>query len=132
MTVEKTFRLSLVMSLMVSFCVVLFLPRDVLDKIWNLIESVSKGFPTYFFMITFHESMWSDRVLNPASPDLQLDALLTALRGLASNLKNHPITPQPRCENVTALKCSKFIGQTTLVHFQRRMAERVGKKSLRN
>ena len=22
-------------------------PRDVLDEIWNLIESVSKGFPTY-------------------------------------------------------------------------------------
>ena len=32
--------LSLVMSLMVSFCAVLF-PQDVLDEIWDLIESVS-------------------------------------------------------------------------------------------
>ena len=23
-------------------------PRDVLDEIWDLIESVSEGFPTYF------------------------------------------------------------------------------------
>ena len=39
--------LSLVMSLMVSFCAVLF-PRDVLDEIWDLIESVSEGFlPTF-------------------------------------------------------------------------------------
>ena len=38
--------LSLVMSLMVSFCAVLF-PRDVLDEILDLIETVSEGFPTY-------------------------------------------------------------------------------------
>ena len=36
----------LVMSMMVSFCAVLF-PRDVLDEILNLIESVPEGFPTY-------------------------------------------------------------------------------------
>ena len=34
------------MSLMASFCAVLF-PRDVLDEIWDLIESVSEGFPSY-------------------------------------------------------------------------------------
>ena len=34
-------------GMMVSFCVVLF-PLDVLDEIWNLIESVSEGFLTYF------------------------------------------------------------------------------------
>ena len=39
--------LSLVMSMMVSFFVLSFFPRDVLDEILNLIESVSKGFPTY-------------------------------------------------------------------------------------
>ena len=39
--------LSLVMSLMVSF-VLSFFPRDVLDEIWDLIESVSEGFPAYF------------------------------------------------------------------------------------
>ena len=38
--------LSLVMSLMVSFCAA-FSPRDVLDEIWDLVESVSEGFPTY-------------------------------------------------------------------------------------
>ena len=27
-----------------------FFPRDVLDKIWDIIGSVSGGFPTYFFM----------------------------------------------------------------------------------
>ena len=37
------------MSLMEFFCDVLFSPRDVLDEIWDLIESVSEGFPTYFF-----------------------------------------------------------------------------------
>ena len=38
--------LSLVVSLMASFCAVLFL-LDVLDEIWDVTESVSEGFPTY-------------------------------------------------------------------------------------
>ena len=38
--------LSLVVSLMASFCAVLF-PLDVLDEIWDLIELVSEGFLTY-------------------------------------------------------------------------------------
>ena len=38
--------LSLVMSLM-AFFVLSFFPRDVLDEIWDLIESVSEGIPTY-------------------------------------------------------------------------------------
>ena len=36
------------MSLMASFCAVLLSPRDALDQIWDIIESVSEGFPTYF------------------------------------------------------------------------------------
>ena len=36
------------MSLMVSLCAVLYSMRY-LDEIWDLIESVSGGFPTYFF-----------------------------------------------------------------------------------
>ena len=36
--------LSLVVSLMASFVLSLF-PLDVLDEIWDLIESVSEGFP---------------------------------------------------------------------------------------
>ena len=36
------------MSLVVSLCVILFpFPLDVLDEIWDLIESVSEDFPTY-------------------------------------------------------------------------------------
>ena len=44
--------LTLVMSLLVFF-VLSFFPRDVLDEIWDLIESVSEGFPTYSCSITF-------------------------------------------------------------------------------
>ena len=40
--------LSLVVSLMASF-VVSFFPLDVLDEIWDLIESVSEGFLTYSY-----------------------------------------------------------------------------------
>ena len=42
--------LSLMMSFMASF-VLSFLPLDVLDGIWDLIESVSEGFLTY----SYHE-----------------------------------------------------------------------------
>ena len=41
--------LSPVMSLMVPLVLFLF-QQDVLDGIWNLIRSVPKGFPTYYFM----------------------------------------------------------------------------------
>ena len=37
------------MSMMVSF-VLSFFPRDVLDEILNLIESVSEDLPSYFYM----------------------------------------------------------------------------------
>ena len=40
--------LSLVVSFMASF--VLSFPLDVLDGIWDLIESVSEGFLTYSFI----------------------------------------------------------------------------------
>ena len=43
--------LSLVMSLVASF-LLSFLSCDVLDGIWDLIWSVSEGFPTYFFKYT--------------------------------------------------------------------------------
>ena len=38
------------MSMMVSF-VLSFFPRDVLDEILNLIESVSEDFPSYFYIV---------------------------------------------------------------------------------
>ena len=46
--------LLLVVSLMASF-VLSFFPLDVLDEIWDLIESVSEGFLTYSFK-TLHET----------------------------------------------------------------------------
>ena len=36
------------MSLMASF-VLSFFPLDVLDEIWDLVESVSEGFPFYSY-----------------------------------------------------------------------------------
>ena len=39
------------MSMMVSF-VLSFFPRDVLDEILNLIESVSEDFPSYSYVLT--------------------------------------------------------------------------------
>ena len=39
------------MSMMVSF-VLSFFPRDVLDEILNLIESVSEDFPSYSYIYT--------------------------------------------------------------------------------
>ena len=36
------------MSLMASFCA--FVSWDVFDEIWDLIESVSDGFPTYSYL----------------------------------------------------------------------------------
>ena len=49
------FWLSLVMSMMVSF-VLSFFPRDVLDEILNLIESVSEDFPSYSYTLLSYES----------------------------------------------------------------------------
>ena len=34
-----------------------FFPRDVLDEILDLIESVSEGFPTYSFKGFYHEKV---------------------------------------------------------------------------
>ena len=46
--------LSLMVSLMASFCAVLF-PLDVLDEIWDLLESVSEGFLTYSLLTCLPE-----------------------------------------------------------------------------
>ena len=52
--------LSLVVSLMASF-VLSFFPLDVLDEIWDLIESVSEGFLTYtpYIKYTFYNGLGS-------------------------------------------------------------------------
>ena len=52
--------LSLVVSFMASF-VLSFFPLDVLDGIWDLIESVSEGFLTYFFKLwSGHKKLLTD------------------------------------------------------------------------
>ena len=48
--------LSLVVSLMASF-VLSFFPLNVLDEIWDLIESVSEGFLTYFCMFVKYSNI---------------------------------------------------------------------------
>ena len=40
------------MSLVVPFCAS-FPERDVFDEVWDLIESVSEGFPTYLYKHLF-------------------------------------------------------------------------------
>ena len=47
------------MSMMVSF-VLSFFPRDVLDEILNLIESVSEDFPSYSCHIFNFKLTWID------------------------------------------------------------------------
>ena len=49
--------LSLVMSLMESFCAFLFFLLDVLDEIWDVIESVREGFLTYSYGFEFFNSI---------------------------------------------------------------------------
>ena len=53
--------LSLVVSLMASI-VLSFFPLDVLDEIWDLIESVSEGFLTYSFILSILSSFLQTRV----------------------------------------------------------------------
>ena len=57
--------LALVVSLMASF-VLSFFPLDVLDEIWDLIESDSEGFLTYFCDITNMtlQNLFSDQLLS--------------------------------------------------------------------
>ena len=76
--------LSLVVSLMASF-VLSFFPLDVLDEIWDLIESVSEGFLTYslslllfFFLCPFHcccVCLACDSSIVATCPSIQLPAL---------------------------------------------------------
>ena len=59
--------LSLVVSLMASFVLSVF-PLDVLDEIWDLIESVSEGFLTYSSRKRHHQNITSDSQVNSNFP----------------------------------------------------------------
>ena len=70
--------LSLVVSLVASF-VLSFFPLDVLDEIWDLIESVSKGFLTYSFMVLLPPSASVDYLYYSA-----VAAISTFLRNISA------------------------------------------------
>ena len=55
--------LSLVVYLMASF-VLSFFPLDVFDEIWDLIESVSEGFLTYFCYIYISKEKDQKRIIS--------------------------------------------------------------------
>ena len=58
------------MSMMVSF-VLSFFPRDVLDEILKLIESVSEDFPSYSFMQVQKRAFSIERHYNVGSELVQ-------------------------------------------------------------
>ena len=62
--------LSLVVSLMASFVLSLF-PLDVLDEIWDLIESVSEGVLTYSSMPTVKVTIRSKSCVRNSSKTTQ-------------------------------------------------------------
>ena len=54
--------LSLVVSLMASF-VLSFFPLDVLDEIWDLIESVSEVFLTFSYIYLFQTGLFRPKFM---------------------------------------------------------------------
>ena len=52
--------LSRVMSLLMSLCAVLF---STMDEIWDLIGSVSEGFPTYFLSLVSSKKLDTIKIL---------------------------------------------------------------------
>ena len=71
--------LSLVVSMMVPFCAAFF-PRDALDEIWDLIESVFEGFPKYSYDIKYVSFMIQKKykmstiidILTPLALDMKM------------------------------------------------------------
>ena len=59
--------LSLVVSLMASF-VLSFSPLEVLDEIWDLIESVSEGFLTYSYFSTCRHKLYQILLISKNVP----------------------------------------------------------------
>ena len=55
------------MSMMVSF-VLSFFPRDVLDEILNLIESVSEDFPSYSVLVSLTTYFFCEYIYKFGSP----------------------------------------------------------------
>ena len=76
------------MSMMVSF-VLSFFPRDVLDEILNLIESVSEDFPSYSFMLSLSDANQSEIIEAFSSTSRYLDDLLNVDDRFFDSMVNH-------------------------------------------
>ena len=81
--------LSLVVSFMASFVQSLF-PLDVLDGIWDLIESVSEGFLTYSFKKDIDNSNRSTTLFN-----FHQFRLLNAAQNLTNTIAVYSIHKEP-------------------------------------
>ena len=87
------------MSMMVSF-VLSFFPRDVLDEILNLIESVSEDFPSYsstiYWLPKLHKQPYKSQFIASSSSctTTELSKLLTSC---LTSIKTHVIK---YCEKV--------------------------------
>ena len=75
--------LSLVVSMMVPFCAAFF-PRDALDEIWDLIESVSEGFPKYSYDIKYVSFMIQKKY--------KMSTIIDILTPLGSRYENERLT----------------------------------------
>ena len=66
------------MSMMVSYFVLSFFPRDVLDEIWDRTESVPENFPTYS-RVTWHWLPKTDACLDIKTQCIRRSALFAIL-----------------------------------------------------
>ena len=81
------------MSMMVSF-VLSFFPRDVLDEILNLIESVSEDFPSYSFMLFLSDDNQSEVIEAFNSTARYLKDLLNTDNNFFESMVTHNFTLQ--------------------------------------
>ena len=58
-----------------------FFPRDVLDEILNLIESVSEGFPSYSYVVLITSEIFNDNAV-----EYFLEVLLESFKSLFESL----------------------------------------------
>ena len=87
--------LSLVVSFMASF-VLSFFPLDVLDGIWDLIESVSEGFLTYSFIQSGRMPTDEDQFPVMEEINITINEIVKLLKQLNSHKSPGPDNIGPR------------------------------------
>ena len=71
-----------------------FFPRDVLDEILDLIESVSEGFPTYsLYVLSYSQGLVTRGSYSDITVIMRLDKVRSELSSLEDRLK----TGRPVC-----------------------------------